>query len=287
MISPCSSPTSSLVISVGWLSLNSRYPTVKIHGPVVCVDRTLLNPFHLSFLSSTLSSSSFSPHFLLLTSLSSPPPPPRHRSSYHPTHSSPPSYILHFTPWRLSFISPVWWMHDKELRESESVSCNDDILYKEEELKVEKVRKAVGRGVFSDLHTHILLYACVHVQAHTRSHKIPAWSCGKDINRQLKAGVTASPSFRLWVINKHKHTHTYTQTHTDEYKPWDEKKLWRDRVLKLVQSHLHVFGLNKNKYSENLCISLTVTTYTSKVGFKNILLLNQDNNTIIHLEIKG
>lgn len=29
-------PTTSLVISVGRLSLNSRYPTVKIPGPAVC-----------------------------------------------------------------------------------------------------------------------------------------------------------------------------------------------------------------------------------------------------------
>lgn len=194
----CNLPPSlppSLVISVGWLSLNSRYPTVKIHEPAVCMNRTLFNPFalfHLSFFSpSSFSFVSFSspsaPLFLLLhvtaphiplqiyQTHSSPTPPPT--SSISPLHGACP-------PLQLSDGCVI-----RKPGYSEMVSRRADI--RKEERKIGKCKKDnVGLGELLNCDwTQIMgmykVYSCTHMIS-----QIPAWSCGKVINSQLREGVT-------------------------------------------------------------------------------------------------
>lgn len=162
--SPPSLPLTSLVISVGWSVLNSRYPTVKIHGPAVFEDRTLVYLFHLSFFSSTLfffSHLLFLLHFLLihlpLLSFSSsyiPPLPPT--SSISPLGACP-------------LLSAVWWMN--------TYGSSEKGWYTAWKERVEG-RKKWGKKVWDEvcfqtqameMHTHTHLIACMCPCA--RAHK--------------------------------------------------------------------------------------------------------------------
>lgn len=166
-----------------------------------------LNPFHLSF-SSTLSPSFFSFSFSLISCSSSP--------IFFLLLVTAPLTALHIPPLPpTSSISPLGAC--PLLRPSDGCKIRSPEIqnrlaagptYCMKKRGVEgreKVRKNVGWGVFShcDRPQAMGMYtnafpACMCSCAHSHTlPQIPAWSWGKDIDGQLRAGVTTTFYFTL------------------------------------------------------------------------------------------